>query len=199
MADMKRIWDRIHVWLAEHAPVVLASLRPGASEEAIRAAERAMKVSFPEEVKAAYRIHDGQDDNYHACDLLSGGRWNSLERMLRNWHMLKEMSAGLKPGREPKGTTRTDWWHPAWIPIVDSGDVDYRLLDLVPGPKGSVGQILYWWSGESSNSSRQRDIEAVSFERLLAEFANELEAGKWVYSEAFNGLTDIRELSLDDE
>jgi cell wall assembly regulator SMI1 len=39
---MKTIWDRIHVWLASHAPEVLASLRPGASEEELRSAEAEM-------------------------------------------------------------------------------------------------------------------------------------------------------------
>ena len=32
---MKTIWDRIHRWLAEHAPDVLASLAPAATDEQI--------------------------------------------------------------------------------------------------------------------------------------------------------------------
>src|SRR4051812_40325535 len=43
-ADLTTIWDRIHVWLAANAPEVLASLRPGATDEAICAAEETMAV-----------------------------------------------------------------------------------------------------------------------------------------------------------
>src|SRR5437764_496381 len=57
---MKPLFDRIHACLARHAPLVLDDLRPPAAPKRIRAAEKAMGLSFPEDVKAAYLVHDGQ-------------------------------------------------------------------------------------------------------------------------------------------
>ena len=42
---MKTIWDRIHVWLQANAPDVLASLRPGASDEQVRSAAQAASIA----------------------------------------------------------------------------------------------------------------------------------------------------------
>lgn len=196
---MKCIFDRFHVWLAAHAPEVLASLRPGASARAIRAAERDMQVTFPEDVKAAYRIHDGQDVGYDVPDFVYGWRWNSLEGMVEDWRLLMEMCKDMKPRPEPKGTTRTDWWHPAWIPVANNGNGDYRMLDLAPGPHGCVGQILFWWSDEPRTGGKQRVIQDINFTHWLAGFASELESGDWAYAEEFGGLALADELDLDDE
>ncbi len=57
---MESAWARIERWLAESAPEVLDSLQPGATDEQISNTEAALGVTFPEDVRASYRIHDGQ-------------------------------------------------------------------------------------------------------------------------------------------
>ena len=54
-------WQQIHSWLALHAPQILASLKPGATEAELDDAERTLKVKFPAALRVLYRIHDGQD------------------------------------------------------------------------------------------------------------------------------------------
>ena len=54
-------WQQIHSWLDLHAPEILASLRPGATEAELDEAERTLKVRFPAALRVLYRIHDGQD------------------------------------------------------------------------------------------------------------------------------------------
>jgi F-box protein 3 len=54
-------WQQIHSWLDLHAPQILASLRPGATEAELDDAERMLKVQFPAALRVLYRIHDGQD------------------------------------------------------------------------------------------------------------------------------------------
>jgi cell wall assembly regulator SMI1 len=193
---MKTIWDRIHMWLAANAPKVLKSLRRGASERAIRAAEIAMGVTFPEDVKACYRIHDGQRMGE---GVLYGWHWNSLNGMLEDWRQLKGMIEDVEGNsRASDDMTQTDWWHPAWLPILTNHNGDFRCLDLAPGPAGSVGQVLYWWS-DDSHWREGRRLQASSFTLWLDDFAGELEKGEWVYSEEFGGLARIDELDLDDE
>src|SRR5262245_52714386 len=122
---MKRAWDRIHVWLAANAPVVLASLRPGATEEYIRAAERQMGVMLPPDVKASYRLHDGQS----SCELFSavphflhGSGWLALEQMLLEWRHLVAWTRREQfedESNEPAGPVRWEWYHEAWIPLTE--------------------------------------------------------------------------------
>ena len=57
---MKTIGHRIDFWLAANAPEILNNLQPGATPEAIKAAEQFLEIEFPEDVKSSYRIHNGQ-------------------------------------------------------------------------------------------------------------------------------------------
>src|SRR5215471_12466816 len=115
---MKCIWDRIHFWLAGNAPLVLASLRPGATEEQIRAAERELGVTLPEDVKACYRIQDGQNDydDGYPLGFLYGHPWCGLERIVKEWRKLNEGSA--------------------LIPLTTTAWDQFYVIDLVAGSGG---------------------------------------------------------------
>ena len=47
-----------------------------------------MGVTFPDDVRAAYRIHDGQAWGH---DLLFGRRWNSLADVVGSWREMKRL------------------------------------------------------------------------------------------------------------
>jgi cell wall assembly regulator SMI1 len=196
---MKTIWDRIHVWLAANAPEVLASLRPGATEEAIRAAEEAMGVTLPDDVKACYRIHDGQGPGQYgfAPGFLYGWQWCSLEAMVSVWASMKDFVEGGSGIPEDwrsvsDGPVREDWYHLAWIPLCDGLGGDLYCSDLAPAPGGQPGQIITWWHNDAS-----RPIHALTFARWLAHFAEELESGKWVKSEEHHSLIEASLLAED--
>jgi cell wall assembly regulator SMI1 len=173
---MKIIMDRIDAWLRENAPAMYTDLRPGATQEQIRAAEEAMNVAFPEDVKAAYRIHDG----HPAGAFLYGVEWLSLERMVGEWKVWKEL---LDKGTfadfrsDPAPGVRADWWHPCWIPLTYNGSGDHHCLDLAPAPDGQVGQIIMMWHDDAA-----REVHAVSFIDWLERFADQLDAGAYAYS-----------------
>src|SRR5262245_7500061 len=116
---MKTIWDRISVWLAANAPAVAESLHPGATDRKIRAVERKLGLPLPEDVKASYRIHDGQklvDEGF-----LYGRRMNRLDDMVKARDFLDS---------------------PAWVPIASGERGEFFCLDL--SNEGS-GRILLWW------------------------------------------------------
>jgi cell wall assembly regulator SMI1 len=187
-AAMKAIQDRIETWLRTNAPVVHATRRPGASEQQIRAAEDALGVSFPEEVKAGYRIHDGCD----ASAFLYGWEWLSLERMVSEWKAWKDLldsGAFDRFQSEPQGPIRSDWWHPAWIPLTYDGAGNHYCLDLAPGRGGRVGQIIMMWHDDSI-----RSLEADGFASWLEAFADALEAGEYGYGEEYGGLVPVGDL-----
>jgi cell wall assembly regulator SMI1 len=176
---MKVIWDRIHSWLGQHAPAVLASLNAGATEEQLGAAEKALGVTFPADVRETYRLHDGQGDDSPV--FLYGREWLSLERMLDEWRVWKD----LLDGGEFEGNTvnapagvQAVWWHPAWIPLTYNGGGDHHCLDLAPAPGGKVGQVVSMWHDYDDRSRL-----AWSFAEWLEAFADHLEEGRWHVNE----------------
>lgn len=185
---MKTIWDRIHVWLAAHAPDVLESLAPGATDEQIRAAEEAMAVTLPDDVRACYRIHNGQrpvlvNVTYWAglrCvpAFLHGENWASLDRMVHQWRMKKELlDGGTFDGisSRPTGPIRSDWWHPKWLPVTEDTTGYVKCLDLAPSSGGDVGQVIFWCHDDAG-----RGVLATSFTAWLKNFTYALEAGQYV-------------------
>jgi cell wall assembly regulator SMI1 len=192
---MKTIWDRIHVWLAANAPKVLKSLRPGASEDAIAAAEREMGVTFPEDVKACYRIHDGQrklKGRHWPPDFLDGAEWHSLDSMLREWRsMMSLVNDGTfaQWRSKPDGPIKTEWWHPAWIPLTSNHSGQLDCLDLAPEPGGQIGQIICWWHDDAA-----RDLGADSFTEWLEMFADDLDDGEWTTDPRYHGLVSIHDI-----
>src|SRR5260370_30045776 len=56
---MQTIWKRIEDSLNIHAPELTSLLQAGASEEDIQHTETLLNVTFPEDIKAYYRIHNG--------------------------------------------------------------------------------------------------------------------------------------------
>src|SRR5437870_5279004 len=90
---MKRTWDRIHTWLRANAPKVYADLRKGASEKQLEATEAAIGAQLPEDVKACYRIHDGQvcRKNIGYRPFLHGWGWYPLSEVVRDWRSWKDL------------------------------------------------------------------------------------------------------------
>lgn len=70
---------------------------------------------------------------------------------------------------------RRDWWHARWIPLTHIDTGDNHCLDLAPGPRGKLGQLIEIW-----NDARLRLVVADSFTEWLTQFADDLEDGKFV-------------------
>ncbi len=171
---MKKVWDRIHTWLAANAPAGYGNLRPGASAETIESAENAMGLKLPDDVKASYRIHDGQSTE---PGLVGGEGWRllSLQEIVQDW--------GRWSRANPKDAR--------FVPIAWGGMGDYVILDLGPRPAGP-GRLLI--------QRRDRDeLDALvrSFSVWLENFAGELEAGEFAYSQEEGGVMRTDLLDLD--
>jgi cell wall assembly regulator SMI1 len=182
-------WAHIHAWLAANAPVVMESLRPPASDEQIRDAEASMgHVVLPPEVRACYRVHDGQQSvpmplpscpkRQDVPGFLYGERWLNLDLMVEHWRIKKklfdEQAFFRRPG-EPHGPIYPVWWHPLWIPLTTDQYGYMKCLDLIPAGKGGrVGQVIYWCNDEPS-----RGLVSPGLTDYLAQFADELENGEW--------------------
>ena len=73
------LWCTLEAWLAEHAPPVAKNLNPGASEEALAAADEQLGGALNAEVRAWFARHDGEASE---ADALLGDQLYSLEEAL---------------------------------------------------------------------------------------------------------------------
>jgi cell wall assembly regulator SMI1 len=171
---MKAVWQRIHAWLDASAPAGYGDLRPGASAKAIRAAENAMGLKLPDDVKASYRIHDGQGNE---PGLIGGEGWRllSLQEMVETW--------GRWSRADPKDAH--------CVPIAWIGTGDHVFLDLDPDSK-VPGRLMI-----QRSDSADPDPLMPSFSFWLEDFADELEDGVFVYSEDDGEVMLADELDLD--
>lgn len=171
---MKAVWTRIHAWLDANAPEGYGHLRPGASDRAVQAAEEAMGVRLPDDLKTSYRTHDGQDNE---PGLIGGEGWRLLSRqeMVEQW--------GRWCQSDPKSTCR--------VPIAWVGTGDYVFLNLALDAEESSRLMI-----QRSDSS-DPDPLAPSFSSWLEGFADQLEDGEFAYSEDHGEVMYTDEIDLD--
>src|SRR5260370_26178902 len=85
---MQTIWKRIEDWLNIHAPELTSLLQPGASEEEIQHTEALLSVTFPEDSKASYRIHNGSGGLFPQSHfIVKSHALFSLQEMVDDWRM----------------------------------------------------------------------------------------------------------------
>ena len=187
---MYETWQRIERWLARNAPVVMQSLRAGAADREIADTEVFLDVTFPDDVRASFRVHDGQSGSTASFGfspgLIDGWELLSLATMRDQWQAWKDLLDGGEfddTRSEPRGPILTDWWHPCWIPLTHDGSGNHHMLDLNPAPGGAVGQIIEFVHDDST-----RTVVAANFATWLTQFANDLDAGEYVYDDALESL-----------
>jgi cell wall assembly regulator SMI1 len=184
MGRVEECWTRIEAWLRVYAPAeVLASLNPPASEEQIGAAEAALRVNLPTDVRASFRIHDGQKRGRQP---IAGVEFYPLTEVLASWRSMRQLKAeghfdGIQS--DPDEFTRSDGWHEHWIPVGDLGGGGELFVDLAPGKKGTPGQVVAWHCHTGIGA-----VAAGGLEAWLAAVADDLEAGRLVYSRECRGV-----------
>ncbi len=181
---MQDIWTRIEVWLAGNAPAILHDLHSGATDQDILDTEAALGVAFPDDVRASFRLHNGQAAD--GVGFIDGWELLSLARVRDEWSVWKDLldSGDFDDAHsEPEGPIVRDWWNAKWIPLTYSGSGDHHCLDLNPAPGGNIGQIIVMWHDDAA-----RPLVAPNFKAWLETLAGDLEAGKYVFSEDYGGL-----------
>lgn len=171
---MKTIWQRIEMWLKQYTPDILADLREGASDADLKKAAQVLSCVLPDDMTESYRIHDGTRGS---ASLL--GEWEllSLDGIVKEWKILKKLyDDGTFEGLEGDAGVgiQSDWWNPRWIPVGGNGSGDFLCVDLNPPPAGTSGQIISFFHAEP-----RRELVAKGFKFWLAEFADDLESGKY--------------------
>ena len=133
-----------------------ASLRAGASEEALSAFAR--ETGAPSDLVAIHRWHDGQTDG--APGLVGNDALLTLDGIRAERARLDEV---LFSG----DVLGADAWRETWLPFLTNGAGDCVCLDL------ATGRVLRHW-----HDSVARPVLAESIREWLTHVVSELEAGR---------------------
>lgn len=181
---------KLEAQLRLHCPELANRLRPPAARRQLDEVSRLVGQPLPDDVCAAYLWHDGAvAGGLSAPEWIgpplfpSHGCWCSIESMLMfrqwdlvyfdsldepYWHSHEEFSWSELAIRPWKGAP------PEWLHIGCTGTEQRLYIDLAPGPKGTVGQMISWDGGDGL-------VIAPSLGAYLQALTEGLESGRVRY------------------
>ncbi len=187
LSNEKQQWERLEKWIADNAPNANFGLNPGASEEDFISLEKLIQHELPEDFKRFYRIHNGQSSEYGVEGLINTELLLSTKQIEEEWQSWKdfiELDLDAKNTKsDPQQGIKDDWWNKLWIPITSEGTGDYTCIDLDPDQGGQKGQII-----RMTHDDTFRELFNTSFKNFIEMYIQDLEEGKYVYSEEWGGI-----------
>ncbi|MBA4536577.1 SMI1/KNR4 family protein [Bacillus aquiflavi] len=126
-------------------------LNPPASEDKIKAVEKEMNVTFPEDLRALYLTHNGEKQS--GPGLFFGLPFLSLDEMLTEW----KCWVGLEEDEElntidaysvPQLWIKEKYANRYWIPISTDFGGNHLGIDLDPDECGKRGQVINFGADE---------------------------------------------------
>lgn len=184
-------WNRLRTWLAREYPELGDTLNYGILPQDLAQVETQFGFALPPVVRDSYLAVDGQEAESSAgCSegLFFGLTLLPLEEVLEEWKFWREVDEDPTTGgnlqlREamesfPPGYIRCEYSQRGWIPLIKDKAGNYIGVDLNPGDKGAVGQVIVF--------GRDFDTKVVLFNgdgpagwaKWLASFVDELESGE---------------------
>lgn len=186
MSTVEEAWSRIIDWCRSNQPEAVSNLRAGATKDAISAAESAMGVQFPEDLKALYGLADGSETDYPGQ--FDDGHWfMPLAQATEHYQTMIEF-VDEQPADafdfwrsqiedhviSVRGPVKPNTFSRQWIPLTTSEGSVHRHIDLDPAPGGKVGQVIEIYPEACSHQ-----VLADSLGDYLVQFADKLESGRF--------------------
>jgi internalin A len=149
---MKITLNNLLLQLIQHAPELAKSFRPPISEKVLIDLELSINQRLPDDLRQMYLMHDGCDFEWGsgAIGLFGRHQWWPVKDLRERWHETWQCF----DQSDPYGSDETEWaklplrpWTsapPSWIPIgvIPSYASCTISIDMLPGPGGTVGQIV---------------------------------------------------------
>jgi cell wall assembly regulator SMI1 len=191
MSDVTGIWQKLTDWFALHAPELLETFQPGASEAEITELERHIGLELPDDFKSFLRLCNRQIQDpqagFYSGDLMP------IDNIKSTWTMMRDL---LRKGTFKDNTSypgkgvKAAWWNPAWVPFISWTTADNTCLDLDPAHDGTRGQVIHFW-----HETGDRAVNQPSFTAWLEALLEDIESGEIVYDrEEYDALVNFGDL-----
>lgn len=139
------------------------ALQASAGDEEIEQAEATIGISFPDDLKELYHIHNGESRS--GPGFFFGLQFLSLEEMVSEWKIWSELEPEYQTMGDhysiPSGWVKEQYINRYWIPFCHDGGGNHLGIDLSPAEHGVVGQVI--------NFGRDEEMKYV-IARSLGEF-----------------------------
>ena len=162
-------------------------LLPPATVEELDAAEQQLGIKFPEDFRTLYMWHNGDQGNIF---LFGEYRISSLAELLKSNRIARESSPpAWKQVHDESGVFKDCISNPKWIQFADNGGNTVVILDMDPGRRGMVGQIIEACDG---------DIECrfSGIKEFIVDITNRISTGQIAWDEDSGGFWDTDEESV---
>lgn len=166
---MNHAWNVYKKELFTRMPVLRETLNQGASEDAVRAAEAEIGVTFPAELREMYLANDG--DEAEICGVLLGFHFLSLDELLSEWRSWKELAENAELNAPdhftstPPGRIKRRYADAKWIPLCSDSGGNFIGIDLDPDVNGRAGQVINFGRDEHNKVVLEVNLNAF-LERL---------------------------------
>ncbi len=183
----KKTWESLISWLEANAEILVEDIYDGATDEEIAAVEAELGVTLPEDMKAAYKVHDGQFDS--GMGIVPAGMLLPLDGIVAQWDIWRELlDAGTFDTFKSKADDeiKPHWWNKKWIPFTYDGAGNHLCVDLDPEPVGKYGQVITMW-----HDSPERDVVADSFVEWMNDVVEELNSGVYEFIEDYGTFEEV--------
>lgn len=160
-ARVNAAWSRIEAVLGARAPLVAASLRPGASADDLATVQGLIGTPFPADLAASLLRHNGAATRT-GFSFPPFYRYLGLDELYATWSTTCRVL-----GRTGVGG---DWWHRSYVPFAEAGDGGYLVVDARPGTGGRVGDYY-------PDDGTRFENQPRSLTELLEAVAASLETG----------------------
>ncbi|WP_341528701.1 SMI1/KNR4 family protein [Nostoc sp. UHCC 0302] len=178
---MEEILNRIETWFEHYLPEVLATLNNGATENEIKVLENQIETQLPVSFTKFYKWHNGQKNGSYP-GLFYGLEFMTLEETVKNWKVWKELIDkginGVILGESHiPGKIKAMYANKKWIPFAYDWGGNHLGIDLDPGVKGTVGQVINFGRDEDT-----KFVFADDLQTFLNWFITQLESGNYIIS-----------------
>jgi cell wall assembly regulator SMI1 len=156
-------------------------LRLPATDADLTVAETHLGQQLPADVRALYRLHDGQhqytpQDPRFAAGLFTGEPYLPLHHMMANWDDWAGFEAedGMDEfaASHPEGFVQPKYSTRGWIPLTHDGSGNHIGVDLNPAAGGVVGQVITFGADDD-----EHQVLAPSLLSYLEQVADLIESG----------------------
>jgi cell wall assembly regulator SMI1 len=187
---MNEIWHRFESWLNANFKEAFHDLNKPISKEQISLLEKTLSIKLPEEFVYFLKLHNGQagDSGW----IIDGSELLSSERIIDEWTVWNDL---LKGGdfddcmEERDNGVKSDWWNSKWIPFTYDGSGNHLCIDLDPAVNGTYGQIITMWHDDG-----EREVKAKSFMEWFSQYVQDIENGKYVYSDDYEAIVNANDV-----
>jgi len=168
---MEELIARFRHWVAD-CPLDIA-FSEGADEAEIAAAETALNLEFPADLRAYLALANGE--TWNSDGLIGDWQLLELKFIVKEAQAMRSLVEQGDFGDNANPATpaiKGLWWSPRWIPIVTSGSGHLICLDMDPNDTGHAGQVILFLHDDG-----RRPLVAHSLRAWFARLADDLECG----------------------